>query len=171
MSSEAQSAGSPESVDVTGLLLAWGAGDRDALGALVPAVYAALRAQASRLLRREAPGHTLTTTALVHEAYLRLVDQGRVRAESRGHFYGIAARVMRQILVDHARARAAAKRGGGSGVVAFPITLAEADASTDEPAAEVLAVHEALEVSPATAKREWAVVSAWLRRELSDAST
>ena len=144
-SMESQSPGAPEPPDVTALLLAWGAGDRAALDALVPAVYAALRAQASRALAREAEGHTLSTTALVHEVYLRLVDQARVRVESRSHFYGIAARVMRQILVDHARTRGAAKRGGQDGDAVHAVTLGEADAATSEPAAEVLAVHEALE--------------------------
>jgi RNA polymerase sigma-70 factor (ECF subfamily) len=144
-SPQPQSPGTPGPPDITGLLLAWGAGDRAALDALVPAVYAALRAQAARALRREAAGHTLSTTALVHEAYLRLVDQARVRVESRAHFYGVAARVMRQILVDHARARAAAKRGGQGGEAAYPITLGEADAASGEPAADVLAVHEALD--------------------------
>ena len=188
--------------DVTALLLAWGAGDRAALDALVPVVYAALHAQAARALRREAAGHTLSATALVHETYLRLVDQARVRVESRGQFYGVAARVMRQILVDHARTRAAAKRGGEAGEAARPVTLGEALAVTSEPAAEVLAMHEALErlsaldadqarlvelryfagltiaetaealgVSPATVKREWAAASAWLRRELEDGTT
>lgn len=198
-SSQPHSPGAPQSPDVTALLLAWGAGDRAALDALVPAVYSALHAQAARALRREAEGHTLSTTALVHEAYLRLVDQARVRVESRSHFYGIAARVMRQILVDHARARGAEKRGGQAGGITHPVTLGDADAAGGEPAAEVLAVHEALErlaaldperarlvelryfagltiketaealgVSPATANREWAVASAWLRRELED---
>ena len=188
--------------DVTALLLAWGAGDRAALDALVPVVYAALHAQAARALRREAAGHTLSATALVHETYLRLVDQARVRVESRGQFYGVAARVMRQILVDHARTRAAAKRGGEAGEAARAVTLGEALAVTSEPAAEVLAMHEALErlsaldadqarlvelryfagltiaetaealgVSPATVKREWAAASAWLRRELEDGTT
>jgi RNA polymerase sigma factor (TIGR02999 family) len=144
-SSQPQSPGTSGQPDVTALLLAWGAGDRAALDVLVPVVYAALRAQAARALRQEADGHTLSTTALVHEAYLRLVDQSRVRVESRSHFYGIAARLMRQILVDHARARGAAKRGGLDGDAAHPVTLGDADAATGEPAAEVLAVHEALE--------------------------
>lgn len=201
-SSQPQSPGTPGHPDVTALLLAWGAGDRAALDALVPAVYSALRAQAARELRREAEGHTLSTTALVHEAYLRLVDQARVRVESRSHFYGIAARVMRQILVDHARARGAAKRGGHDGAATHPVTLGDADAATGEPAAEVLAIHDALDrlalidpdrarlvelryfagltiketaetlgVSPATANRDWAVASAWLRRELEDGRT
>jgi RNA polymerase sigma factor (TIGR02999 family) len=198
-SSQLQSHDTPASPDVTALLLAWGAGDRAALDALVPAVYAALHAQAARALRREAEGHTLSATALVHEAYLRLVDQARVRVENRAHFYGIAARVMRQILVDHARARSAAKRGGHDGDATHPITLGDAEVATTEPGVEVLAVHEALErlaaldpeqarlvelryfagltipetaealgVSTATANRQWAVTSAWLRRELED---
>ena len=190
-SSQPQSSRPP---DVTALLLAWGAGDRAALDALLPAVYAELRAQAARALRGEAEGHTLQPTALVHEAYLRLADQARVRVESRAQFYGVAARVMRQVLVDHARTRQAAKRGGAVGAV----VSGHADAAADEPAAEVLAVHEALErlaaldpdqarlvelryfagftieetatalrVSPATVKREWAVARAWLGVELA----
>ena len=135
----------PGPPDVTALLLAWGAGDRAALDALMPVVYAALRVQAARALAREADGHTLSTTALVHEAYLRLVDQARVRVDSRSHFYGIAARVMRQILVDHARTRGAAKRGGHDGEAVHAVTLGDADATASEPAAEVLAVHEALD--------------------------
>lgn len=184
----------PSPVGVTALLLAWGAGDGGALDALMPAVYAELRRQAARALRREAAGHTLQPTALVHEAYLRLVDHARVPWESRAQFFGVAARCMRQILVDHARARAAAKRGGA----VLAVTLGEGDAPAPEPTEEVLALDEALGrltaldpdqarvvelryfggltiaetaaalgVSPATVKREWAVASAWLRRELS----
>jgi RNA polymerase sigma factor (TIGR02999 family) len=178
---------------VTELLLAWAGGDPAALDALLPAVYADLHAQAARALRREADGHTLQPTALVHEAYLRLVDQTRVPVASRSQFYGIASRVMRQILVDHARTRSAAKRGGA----VQPVTLTDAVAMTDLPAVEILAVHDALErlerldpqqarlvelryfagltiaetaaalgISPATAKRDWVVASAWLRREI-----
>jgi RNA polymerase sigma factor (TIGR02999 family) len=184
---------SPSPPDVTALLVAFAAGDRTALDALLPAVYAELHAQAARALRREAAGHTLQPTALVHEAYLRLVDQARVRVESRAQFFGIAARIMHQVLVDHARARGAAKRGHAPQLV----TLGDAAGASGEPAVEVLAVHEALErlarldprqaqlvelryfggltiaetaaaldVSPATVKREWTVASAWLRREL-----
>jgi RNA polymerase sigma-70 factor, ECF subfamily len=112
--------------DVTALLLAWGAGDRAALDRLLPAVYAELRRQARRALRREAAGHTLQPTALVHEAYLRLVDQRQAREarwESRGHFFAVAAQAMRRILVDHARARRRAKRGGGG----VALTLSDAD--------------------------------------------
>ena len=132
---------SPDPPDVTALLLAWAGGDRAALDALLPALYADLHAQAARALRREATGHSLQPTALVHEAYLRLVDQGRVPVESRSQFYGIAARVMRQILVDHARTRSAAKRGGA----VQPVTLTDSAAATELPAVEILAVHEALE--------------------------
>lgn len=136
--------------NVTALLQAWGAGDRVALEALVPAVYAELQRQARRALRRETAGHTLSTTALVHEAYLRLVAPGGGAPggawQDRAQFFGIAAHLMRQVLVDHARTRNAAKRGGG----AVAVTLGHArdvaapDAGTDH-AADVVAVHEALE--------------------------
>ena len=179
---------------VTELLVAWSAGDGEALDALLPLVYGELRRQAEQAMRHEAAGHTLQPTALVHEAYLRLVDQAHVSVHDRSQFFGIAARCMRQVLVDHARARHAAKRGGAQRAV----TIGDADAMATEPAAEVLAVHVALErlaaldpeqarlvelryfggltieetagvlgVSPATVKREWAIARAWLRRELS----
>jgi len=112
-----------DSADVTGLLIAWSAGDSAALDALLPIVYAELRRQARRALRREAAGHTLQPTALVHEAYLKLVDQRPSRWQGRAQFYGVAARCMRQVLVDAARTRRAAKRGGG----AHPITLGYAE--------------------------------------------
>jgi len=189
---------SPEApaADVTGLLLAWGRGDQSAADRLVPAVYEELRRQAERAMRREGSEHTLQATALVHESYLRLVDQRRVEWRNRAHFFAIAATVMRRILVDHARARLTAKRGGGL----VPITLAGAAhggaQETDD--VDLLALHEALErlaaldadqarlvelryfggltieetaealgVSPATVKREWALARAWLRRELA----
>ena len=108
------SAGSAcDDADVTGLLIAWNQGDRAALDALLRVVYAELRRQARRALRREAAGHTLQPTALVHEAYLRLVDQRPIQWQSRAHFFRIAARCMRQVLVDAARSRRAAKRGRG----------------------------------------------------------
>lgn len=133
---------------VTELLLAWNAGDRAALDALLPVVYAELRRQAERAMQREGAGHTLQPTALVHEVYLRLVDQERVHWRNRAQFFGVAAQLMRRILVDHARSRQAAKRGGG----AHQITLTRADAagamsaedSTDDPVVEVLALHDAL---------------------------
>jgi len=110
--------------DVTGLLAAWGAGDRAALDALLPLVYDELRRQARSALRGEGAGHTLQPTALVHEAYLRLADGRPGPWRSRGEFFGIAARCMRQVLVDAARTRQAAKRGGG----AHAVTLGDADA-------------------------------------------
>lgn len=113
-----------ETQPVTELLLAWGAGDRDALAGLVVVLYAELHRQARLALRHEREGHTLQPTALVHEAYLRLVDQRRARWESRGQFHAVAAEIMRRILVDHARARLAEKRGGG----AQHVTLSAADA-------------------------------------------
>lgn len=142
------SAGSAaDSADVTGLLIAWSEGDGAALDALIPLVYAELRRQARRALRREAAGHTLQPTALVHEAYLRLVDQRPIRWQSRAHFFGVAARCMRQVLVDAARTRRAAKRGRG----AHPITLDDAEGAAAAPAAgvddasvEVLALDAAL---------------------------
>jgi len=143
-----KSAGSPvDGADVTGLLIAWSEGDRAALDALLPVVYAELRRQARRALRRETAGHTLQPTALVHEAYLRLVDQRPIRWQSRVHFFGVAARCMRQVLVDAARTRRAAKRGRG----AHPVTLDDAEGVAAAPSAgvedagvEVLALDEAL---------------------------
>jgi RNA polymerase sigma factor (TIGR02999 family) len=195
MASEQSHSETPPS-DVTQLLVAWGAGDAAAAERLVPAVYAELRRQAARAMRREGES-TLQTTALVHEAYLRLVDQRRVVWKSRAHFFGIAAQLMRRILVDHARGRHAAKRGGGLQQLALDDADAAVPASADE-GVEVIALHEALErlaaldpaqarlvelryfgglnieetaealgVSPATVKREWAIARAWLRRELS----
>jgi RNA polymerase sigma-70 factor, ECF subfamily len=186
------------SPDLTALLVAWAAGDQHAGDRFLPAVYGELRRQAVRAMRREASGHTLQATALVHEAYLRLVDQRRADWRSRSQFFGVASQVMRRILVDHARGRRATKRGGA----ARPITLGDADAVAaalpGDGSVDVLALHEALErlatldpdqarlvelryfggltieetaealaVSPATVKREWAVARAWLRRELS----
>ena len=187
----------PDAVGVTELLLAWGAGDRAALDALMPTVYAELRRQAERALRRESAGHTLQATALVHEAYLRLVDQNRVAWRNRAHFFAIAAQMMRRVLVDHARTRLAAKRGGEL----QRVTLGDVGAGTADQGdgdIDLLALHdalellatidprqarlvelryfgglgieetaEALEVSPATVKRDWAVARAWLRRELA----
>ena len=130
--------------DVTGLLIAWSEGDGAALDTLLPIVYAELRRQARRALRREAPGHTLQPTALVHEAYLRLVDQRPDRWQGRAQFFGIAARCMRQVLVDAARTRRASKRGGG----ARPVTLGGAEELVVAPAEatgdDVLALDEAL---------------------------
>ena len=130
---------------VTELLVAWSGGDRAAGESLLAAVYEELRRQATRAMRAEAPGHTLQPTALVNEAYLRLRGQQRVAWENRAHFFGVAAQLMRRILVDHARARLSAKRGGHvhriSLGAADPADAA-ADAAQD---VDVLALHEALE--------------------------
>src|SRR5262245_52994513 len=107
---------------VTQLLLAWSSGDRRALEDLVPVVHGELRRIAGRYLRHERPDHTLQPTALVHEAYLKLIDQQRARWQNRANFFGVAAQLMRRILVDHAREHAAAKRGGG----VIPVTLVDA---------------------------------------------
>lgn len=111
----------PSSRDVTALLQAWGRGEQAALNELLPLVYGELRRQAARHLRAQRSGHTLQTTALVHEVYLRLVRQGgeSVAWQNRGHFFGVAARAMRSILVDYARARRTAKRGGAAQVVSL----------------------------------------------------
>ena len=130
---------------VTDLLLAWADGDRSALEALLPAVYGELHQQAARALRREAPGHTLQTTELVHEAYLRLVDQRRVQWAGRAQFFGLAAETMRRVLVDHHRARQAAKRGGGVQQVTLGDAVAARQGEGDgADAVDVLALDDAL---------------------------
>jgi len=180
---------------VTVLLKRWSAGDAGALDALLPAVQDELRRLARSYMRRERDGHTLEPTALVNEAYLRLVDQRDVHWASRGHFFAIAAQAMRRVLVDHARAHAAAKRGGG----AERVTLSGIPAvGTDRADIDVLWLHEALEglerldarqakvvelryfaglsveevadamdISPATVKREWATARLWLAHALT----
>jgi RNA polymerase sigma-70 factor, ECF subfamily len=196
MSSSSPSPSAP-SPDVTQLLLGWSGGDRSASEQLMAAVYAELHAQAARAMGREMPEHTLQATALVNEAYLRLIDQRRVEWRNRAHFFGVAAQLMRRILVDHARGRDAAKRGGGVRPVTLGHADAAGDATPDEGGVDVLVLHDALErlaaidprqarvvelryfggmniedtaealdLSPATVKREWAVARAWLRREL-----
>ncbi len=179
---------------VTDLLQAWASGSAAALDQLMPLVYDELRRQARRYMRAQPVGHTLQTTAVVHEAYLRLVGQSSVEWTGREHFFGVAAKAMRSILVDHARARNAAKRGGAG----CAITLDEAAASSEpREGVDVLALHDALDrlaelderksrlvelryfgglgideaagvlgVSPATVKREWVTARAWLKREL-----
>ena len=181
--------------DVTRLLVAWGNGDRAALDRLMPLVYEELRRLARHYMSRERPGHTLQTTALVNEAYLRLVDQEELRLENRAHFFGIAARLMREILVDHARSRQAAKRGGGQ----YRLSLTKVDRPASGPDMNLLALDEALGrlealdpqksrivelryfgglgieetaevigVSPATVKRDWKLARAWLRAEIGE---
>lgn len=179
--------------DVTALLSDWGRGNANALNELLPLVYAELRRIAARQLRGERVGHTLQPTALVHEAYLRLIDQRHVDWHDRAHFFGAAAQVMRRILVDHARRHRAGKRGGGIESVAIdqvrepsapdgiPVLaldhaldrLADLDADlarvVELRAFAGLTIEEAacvLKVSPTTAKREWRTARAWLAREL-----
>ena len=179
---------------VTEMLAEWSdSGDREALDKLVPIVYDELRRQASRYLQHERPGHTLQTTALVHEAYVRLIDQAGVRWQNRAHFFGIAAEMMRRILVDHARKRRALKRGGD----ALKLTLNEGLNASSERNLDLIAVDEALTkllvmdqqqsrivelrffgglnvqetaavlgISERTVKRDWSVAKAWIRREL-----
>lgn len=179
--------------NVTDLLNAWGAGDKAAFDELVTVVYDELRRQASRYLRHESPGHSLQTTDLIHEAYLRLVDQKNPHWQNRAQFFGIAAQLMRRILVDHARARHRAKRGGGN----IRISLDEEIAAGRSNDVEIINIDEALNrlaeidiqqskivelrffsglnvdetaqvlgISPRTVKRSWRFAKAWLRREL-----
>jgi RNA polymerase sigma factor (TIGR02999 family) len=175
------------------LLVSWNRGNRSGLNQLLPLVYAELRRIAARQLRGERANHTLQPTALVHEAYLRLVDQRQVDWQNRAHFFGVAAQVMRRILVDHARRHSASKRGEGVPCVSID-EAREVAASNEMP---VLALDQALDrletidsdlarivelrafggltieeaahvlnVSPSTAKREWRTAKAWLGREL-----
>ena len=183
--------------DVTGMLVAWGQGDQAADSRLIAVVYEDLRRVARRRLRGERADHSLAPTALVHEAYLRLVDLRRVRWQNRAQFFAIAARVMRQILVDHARAHAAAKRGGPG----WKVPLADAVGATAPPEVDLLDLDaalgklaaidarlgelvvlrffggltveeaaDALGLSPATVKRDWTRARAWLFRELQAAA-
>ena len=179
---------------ITRLLVDWGRGDQAAFDELVPLVYNELHQMAVRRLRRERPNHTLRPTALVHEAYVRLIDQDRVRWKNRAHFFAIASRLMRRILVDHARAHGAAKRGGGGPMV----SLDDAGDVALEQDVSLLALDDALvqldkldpvqaqiielryfggltieetaavvRVSAKTVGREWNVARAWLYRELT----
>jgi RNA polymerase sigma-70 factor, ECF subfamily len=184
----------PEPQRLTQLLVAWSDGDQKALDELFPLVYDELRQLARRQMRRERRGHTLRTTALVNDAYLRLVDQREVRWQNRAHFFAIAAQMMRRILVDHARAKRYEKRGGG----AAHVPLEEAAVLAQGKEAEIIALDEALvalgeidprrarvvelryfgglsneeiaevlKVSPNTVTRDWNMARAWLYQELS----
>jgi RNA polymerase sigma factor (TIGR02999 family) len=181
--------------DVTDLLLDLPGGGRQAIDRLLPLVYDELRQIAHRLLLRENSGHTLTTTALVHESYLRLIDQRRVAWADRAHFFAVAAVAMRRILVDYARRQRASKRGAGN----RPVPLDDAVALADARAEEMLALNEALTrlsalnerlarvvecrffggltteetaaalaVTPRTIERDWAKAKSWLYQELRD---
>ncbi len=182
------------SQQITHLLLAWGNGDEAALERLMPLVYDELRKVAARHLRRQRPDHTLQTTALVNEAYLRLIDSSQVRWQNRAHFFAVSAQLMRRILVDFARSRQNLKRGGG----AQQVSLDEAMIVSPERGADLLALDdaltrlaalnprqaqvvelryfgglseeesaEALKVSLRTVQRDWNLARLWLYRELS----
>jgi RNA polymerase sigma-70 factor, ECF subfamily len=179
---------------VTQLLVRWRDGDREALDALMPIVYSELRSMAHRYLQRERSDHTLQSTALVHEAYVRLVGQKLPEWQNRAHFFGVAARLMRQILVEYARGHQAAKRGGN----ACKVTLEEGSLIAPQADLDVVILDEALQnlakldeqqsrivelrffgglsiddtsvvlgISPATVSREWSTARIWLHREIS----
>jgi RNA polymerase sigma factor (TIGR02999 family) len=180
--------------DITTLLADWRRGDRQALDQLAPMVYDELRRLASSYLKQERMDHTLQSTALVHEAYLRMVGGVDVDWENRSHFFGVAAQIVRRILVEHARAANTAKRGAGAVVLSIneelntaqqraPNLLALEDslnalAAIDARQARIVELRyfaglnveetaEVMDISPATVKREWAVAKAWLYRELA----
>jgi RNA polymerase sigma factor (TIGR02999 family) len=179
---------------ITELLIRWREGDKAALDELMPQVYGELRRLASYYLRKERPDHTLQPTALVHEAYLRLMNEKKIDWQNRAHFFGIAAVRMRHILVEHARSRRAAKRGRGG----CRISLSEADGFAERRDINLLALEDALKkleemdsqkvrivelrffggltieetaevlkISPATVKRSWTMARAWLRTEVA----
>jgi RNA polymerase sigma factor (TIGR02999 family) len=158
--------------EITDLLIRWGNGDQAALERLAPLVERKLHELAHYYMLRENPGHTLQTTALVNEAYLRLIDQNRVQWQNRAHFYGIAAQMMRRILLNHARDQKRAKRGGG----AVHVSLSMADVVSDERSVEMIALDdlsveetaEVLNISPITVTRDWNMARAWLAREIAD---
>lgn len=184
----------PSQNDVTELLVSWSNGNQAARDQLMGVVYDELHRLARRYMRRESPGHTLQTSALLNEAFLRLVDQKNVQWQNRAHFFGIAAQMMRRILVDHARSRSYAKRGGGARNLSLDEALIVSHARNEE----VVNVHEALErltefdsrkgqivelrffgglsieetagvlgVSQGTVMRDWTLAKAWLAREIS----
>jgi RNA polymerase sigma factor (TIGR02999 family) len=186
----------PTPNEVTGLLEAWSQGDKAALDKLTPLVHDELRHLAHRYMSRERAGHTLQTTALVNEAYLRLVDQRNVQWQNRAHFFAVAAQVMRHILIDHARTQTRAKRGGD----APHVSIEDAETMSPERAAELLALDDALnelgkidarrskvvelryfgglsieetaevlKVKPITVSRDWRWARAWLFRALRPA--
>ena len=183
----------PSQPDVTQLLLDWSNGNAESLDKLLPIVYQELRRLASHYIQQERPDHTLQATALVHEAYLKLIDTKDVRWQNRAHFFGVMAKVMRHILVDMARKRRADKRGGGQKLpldeaINLPgeeedVNLVALDealdrlAEFDELQSQVVELRyfvgltiektaEVLEISPATVKREWTAARAWLHQEI-----
>jgi RNA polymerase sigma-70 factor, ECF subfamily len=183
----------PSPRNITELLIAWCDGDQSAPEKLIPLVEKELHRIAGRFMRRESPSHTLQTTALVNEAYIQLVDQRETRWQNRAHFFGIAASIMRRILLNYARDRRRFKRGGG----AERVSLSEVAIMSEESSEELIALDEALrkleliderksrvvelryfgglsveetatflKVSPVTVARDWKVARAWLRREI-----
>jgi len=183
--------------EITEQLIAWSKGDEAALEQLIPAVYQELRRMADHYLRGEDSGHSLQPTALVHEAYLRLIDQTKVEWHNRAHFFGVAAQMMRRILIDHAKAKHRVKRGG----TAVKVVLDENTNFTQERASELLALDDALQalarmddrksrivelryfgglsveetaqvlgISDKTVMRDWSLAKAWLYRELTNES-
>ena len=189
-------AGAPHTIDISRLLRAWNDGDQGALGGLTPIVYEELRRLAHHYMQRERPGHTLQTTALVNEAYMRLVDYKRMKWQDRAHFFAVAAQLMRRILVDHARSHNV-KRGAGFQHVALEDVAVVSAHPTGDPGADFVALDDALnalarldprkvqiiemrffgglsveetaevlKVSPATVRRDWSIAKFWLYREL-----
>ncbi len=184
--------------EITGLLVAWGDGDESALEKLTPLIYDDLHRQARRYMARENPGNLLQTTALINEAYLRLIDYKSVQWQNRAHFFGVAAQIMRRILVDLARAESSAKRGGE----ALRVSLIEAEGVTHPQSVDLVALNDALDalaaldprrskvvelrffgglsndevaevlkVSEGTVRRDWSLAQAWLYRELNRESS
>jgi RNA polymerase sigma factor (TIGR02999 family) len=183
----------PASQEITRLLQNWSEGDQEALEKLMPVLYKELHRMAHRYMRQERPGHTLQTTALIHEAFLRLMGWNNVRWQNRAHFFGVSAQLMRKILVDFARFRNYAKRGGGARVISLETTAGV----PSEPARDILALDEALrrlaemdprksqivelrffgglgleeaaevlKVSSRTVRREWELAKVWLACEM-----
>lgn len=181
--------------EITQMLREWSGGRREAMDKLMPLVYTELHRQAARYLRRENKGHTLQTTALIHETYLKLIDQRDVEWQNRAHFFAIAAQAMRRIMVDYARTKRREKRGGGDEKLSLEAAMSVA---VEESSVDLIALDEALtrlaeidseqarlvelryfsglsleetaealHISRATAAREWNVARAWLRRELT----
>jgi RNA polymerase sigma factor (TIGR02999 family) len=188
----------PSPKEITQLLMAWGDGDQAALEKLTPLVHAELHRLARRYMSQETPGHTLQATALVNEAYLRLIDWKNVRWQNRAHFFGVSAQLMRRILVDYARSRNYQKRGGGT----VQVSLEEAAVVSKDKAPDFIALDDALnslaavdqrkslvvemrffgglsveetaevlKISTRTVLREWSLAQAWLYRELKRGST
>ncbi len=183
------------SLQITQMLVDWSNGNQSALERLIPLVYDELRRMAKRYMRGQSAGHTLQTTELIHEAYLKLANQDEQNWQNRSHFFGVAAQAMRHILVDYARAKQSQKRGGDG----FQVTLDEGAIISKDNSGEIVSLHEALErlgklderkmkvvemkffggltmeeiaevlkISPETVKRDWKFSRTWLLRELSN---